>query len=73
MHAEGFRAQWAEPTVLFRLPGEDGDLVAEVAATYGAEVWEVESLAAARGRCIEEEIGLPEKTVEMLLEHEIPF
>jgi hypothetical protein len=72
LHAEGFRAQWAEPESLFLVGAsrrsEYGEVVVELAAVHGAEVWEVETMQEALRRCALEGVGLARRTVATLLD-----
>ena len=72
LHAEGFRAQWAEPATLFLVGAprrsEYGRLLVDLAAAHGAEVWEVAHMGEALRRCSSEGIGLARRTVRSLLD-----
>lgn len=72
LHAEGFRAQWAEPASLF-LVGADprseyGSVLVDLAAVHGAEIWEVATMSEAIRRCSLEGIGLARRTIASLLD-----
>ena len=72
LHAEGFRAQWAEPASLFLVGAsrrsEYGRVLVDLAAAHDAEVWEVDRMGDAPRRCAQEGLGLARRTVANLLD-----
>jgi hypothetical protein len=67
LHADGFRAERARPYALMVAPGRNARLVARLAATYDAEVVEVDGPDAVLAWCRERGLGLAPSVVATLL------
>jgi hypothetical protein len=67
LHADGFRAERARPYALMVAPGRNARLVARLAATYDAEVVEVDGPDAILAWCRERGLGLAPSVVATLL------
>jgi hypothetical protein len=67
LHADGFRAERARPYALMVAPGRNARLVARLAATYDAELVEVDGPDAVLAWCRERGLGLAPPVVAALL------